>query len=61
MIVIDRFEGNIAVCEMDGRMIDVPRSCIPPEAKEGSALQLVTVDNSADRQRIAKKQNRLFK
>lgn len=61
MIVIDRFEGDFAVCEMDGQMVSVPRSCVPPQAGEGSALKLVQVDNTAGRQRIAEKQNRLFK
>ncbi len=61
MIVIDRFEGNFAVCEMDGQMVNIPRSCVPPQAGEGSVLKLVQVDNTADRQRIAEKQNRLFK
>lgn len=61
MIVIDRFEGNFAVCEMDGQMVNIPRSCIPPQAGEGSALQLVPADDAAARQRIIEKQNHLFK
>lgn len=61
MIVIDRFEGDYALCEIDGQMVELPRSCIPPEAGEGDALRLVKEDNSADRRRIAQKQNRLFK
>ncbi|MBQ7288536.1 MAG: DUF3006 domain-containing protein [Clostridia bacterium] len=61
MIVIDRFEGEFALCEMDGLMVQVPRSCLPADVGEGTALQFVKIDNSADRKRIAQKQNRLFK
>lgn len=61
MIIIDRFEGDFAVCEMDGLMVDIPRSCIPPQAGEGSELKLVMVNNTVDRERIANKQNSLFK
>ena len=61
MIVIDRFEGEFAVCEFDGEMISIPKSSLPASAKEGTALELVIKDNSADRTRIANKQNSLFK
>jgi hypothetical protein len=38
-IIIDRFENDLAVLETDDReTIDVPRSHLPPEAKEGDAL-----------------------
>jgi Protein of unknown function (DUF3006). len=38
-IVIDRFEGDFAVCEKSNReMINVEKSRIPSEAKEGSVL-----------------------
>jgi len=40
-IVIDRFEANYAVCEMeDGTMVDVPKQLIPTEAKEGDVLHI---------------------
>ena len=61
MIVIDRFEGNYAICEFDGEMIAIPKGCLPEGAKEGIALKLIVEDNSNDRSRIAKKQNSLFK
>jgi hypothetical protein len=38
-VVIDRFEGNYAVCEKDDReMIDVERNRIPNTAEEGDVL-----------------------
>jgi len=39
-VIIDRFEGDYAVCEKEDRtMIDIEKSKIPPEAKEGDVLQ----------------------
>jgi hypothetical protein len=38
-IIIDRFEGEIAVCEKSDRtMLDIPRSSLPAEAKQGDVL-----------------------
>ena len=37
--VIDRIEGDFAVCEMqDGTMSDIPLFDLPAEAKEGSVI-----------------------
>jgi hypothetical protein len=41
-IIIDRFEGSYVVCEKeDGTMINIERSKIPTEAKEGSVLSVI--------------------
>lgn len=38
-VVIDRFEGEFAVCEKNNReMINILKEKIPNEAKEGSVL-----------------------
>lgn len=38
-IVIDRFEGNYAVCETEEKkFIDIPKADIPEGAKEGDIL-----------------------
>lgn len=38
-VIIDRFEGDFAVCEKEDKtMIDIERSKIPAEAKEGDVL-----------------------
>jgi hypothetical protein len=38
MMVIDRFEGEIAVCECDGQMTAIARSALPAQAVEGDVL-----------------------
>jgi len=48
-VVIDRFEGDYAVCEKENReMIDIKRDCLPKEAKEGDVLDIegnkITID-----------------
>jgi hypothetical protein len=38
-VVIDRFEGEYAVCERDDRtMMNIPRKGLPTGVKEGDAL-----------------------
>jgi hypothetical protein len=40
-VVIDRFEGEYAVCEKENReMIDIKRDRIPKEAKESDVLDI---------------------
>lgn len=55
-LVIDRFEGTMAVCERDDRsMVNVPRADLPPLAQEGDVLIMdgdrVTVDRRATEER----------
>jgi len=43
-LIIDRFEGNVAVCEEEGReMLNVGKEQLPAGAKEGDVL-----DKAAD-------------
>ena len=38
-VIIDRFEGDFAVCEKaDRTMLNVKRAQVPPDAKEGDTL-----------------------
>lgn len=38
-LIIDRFEGEYAICEkVDGTMVDIKRDILPKEAKEGDVL-----------------------
>jgi 6-phosphogluconate dehydrogenase len=58
MIVVDRIEGDIAVCEIDGTMVDVPLSKISGCVNEGDMLidngsGLYTIDTAATEQRKA--------
>ena len=68
-LVIDRFEGEYAVCEFEnGEYIDVSKVDIPQEAKEGDVL--IKTDNGycvdktateSKRKEIKERMNRLFK
>lgn len=40
MIVVDRLEGDRAVLEVDGELIDFPASALPPGTREGAVLVL---------------------
>lgn len=48
LVIIDRFEGDMAVCEKDDHtMIDIARIKIPPAAREGDVLvlgEIITID-----------------
>lgn len=66
-LIIDRFEGEYAVCERQDRtMVDIPKAEMPQGAKEGSKIEktssgYVIVDNSTGKERIDKKFKSLFK
>jgi hypothetical protein len=50
-VVIDRFEGDFAVCEKNEReMINIEKSKIPPAAKEGDILIIEQDNISIDKQ-----------
>lgn len=41
-LIIDRFEGDFAVVEVDGQVMrNIPKTDIPSNAKEGDVLKLV--------------------
>jgi len=64
--VIDRFEGELAVCEREDRaMVTLPRAELPPGCREGDALEktehgFACADNSDARERIREKLRRLM-
>jgi hypothetical protein len=52
IVIIDRFEGEMAVCEKPDRtMISLPRFGLPPEAREGDVViignQTTRIDQAA--------------
>jgi hypothetical protein len=49
MLIIDRFEGDFAVVEYkEDHTFNLPRSLLPPGAKEGDILTLtMTIDNES--------------
>ncbi|WP_037271112.1 DUF3006 domain-containing protein [Ruminococcus flavefaciens] len=62
MIIIDRFEGDLAVLETDDGMINVERSLLPENAAEGDVLtynRAWTVDKAATEQRRSRTAKRL--
>ena len=66
--LIDRIEGNIAVCEdYSGKRIEIEKSHLPEEAKEGSAIlvsengDISLVDDSERENRIAEKMKNIWK
>lgn len=65
--IIDRFEGNYAVCEDErGNMCEIQKDLIPEEAQEGSKIKkteesYIVVENKNDRMRIKSKMDKLFK
>lgn len=67
-IVIDRFEGNYAVCETEEKkFVDIPKSDIPKGAKEGDILtktdkgyNIEKVETEEKREAIKNRMNSLF-
>ncbi|NLM62470.1 MAG: DUF3006 domain-containing protein [Clostridiales bacterium] len=62
MLIIDRFEGEYAVCEDNERkMHNIERSKLPPNAREGDVLLLKGDRYVIDRQETEKRKLRLKK
>lgn len=59
MIVIDRIEGDRAVLEFDGELLDIPASALPPGAAEGALLKLVEEDSKDARAEARSRLDRL--
>lgn len=50
MLIIDRFEGDIAVIEWQNKTFDFPKELLPKEIKEGDIINInVVVDKEATR------------
>ena len=62
-MIIDRFEGDMAVLELDnGETLDVPAKILPPHAKEGDCI-FIGIDSDATterKKRIKDKLDKLF-
>ena len=58
MIVVDRIEGDRAVLEADGRLLDFPLGALPPGTSEGDVLQ-ISIDPDRTRKRKARGEARL--
>ncbi|MDD3654404.1 MAG: DUF3006 domain-containing protein [Desulfotomaculaceae bacterium] len=52
MLVIDRFEGEYALIEMNRKIFHIPKKLVPKGAKEGDVIDIaVTVDIEATAKR----------
>lgn len=63
-MIIDRFEGEFAIVEMeDGSFKEIPIECIPSNAKEGSILIITCDENGTEikRREMKNKMNSIFK
>ncbi len=40
MIIVDRFEGDFAVCEKDGEMTNISKSMLSSDISEGDVIEL---------------------
>jgi hypothetical protein len=69
-LIIDRFEGTYAICEMEDKsMVKIPKYRLPLDCKEGDCLiqdsnEMIQKDNEATDRRnkhLKEKLNRLFK
>jgi len=67
--VIDRFEGDWAIVELeDGQFIDIPSETLPPNAQEGNVIYidkdgkvLIAVEETLERRkRVEDLMNKLF-
>ena len=62
-VVIDRFEGGIAVIELEnGDMVDIPKKILPNNAKEGSIVNITCDEKESllSRDAAKKKMNSIF-
>lgn len=63
-LIIDRFEGDFAVCETENlSFIDIPKAVLPEEAKEGDVIAISIDKSETDKrkEKIAGLMNSLFK
>ena len=63
MIILDRYEGDFAILETSRGMINIPRSDLPAEAREGDVLKLI-IDTDATKTRKKRfdcRMNKLFR
>ncbi|MDD4169264.1 MAG: DUF3006 domain-containing protein [Desulfotomaculaceae bacterium] len=65
MLIIDRFEGEYALIEMNRKIFHIPKVLVPKGAKEGDVIKIaITVDKEATEKRresVAQLANSLFK
>lgn len=64
MFIIDRYEGQYAIIEINRRTFHIPKTLLPKEAKPGDVIKIqITVDRDATAARkelINKQAEKLF-
>ena len=63
-LIIDRFEGDFAVCETEELgFIDIPKAALPDEAREGDVIAISIDKSETDKreEKIKGLMNSLFK
>lgn len=62
MLIIDRFEENIAIIEIEDSIIEIPKKYLPKTAVEGDVIKLVIdkENTKARKKRIEKLADSLF-
>ena len=63
-VIIDSFEGEIAVIELEnGDMVDVPKKILPANVKEGSIISITCEEGETEQRRedIKKKMDSIFR
>ena len=56
-VIIDRIEGDIAMVELDGEMLKIPRALIG-DAREGDAVMITPARSNAAH--VSEKPHRIF-
>lgn len=62
-VIIDRFEGNYAVVELEDKStVDMPKLLLPKEAKEGDSIEIRidTQETESRKKRVEKLMNDLW-
>ncbi len=62
MLIIDRFEYEIAIVEGDREIIEIPKHHLPAEAKEGDVIKIIIDEQKTEerRQQIEELSAKLF-
>ena len=61
-VIIDRFEGNLAVCEKeDGTFMDISSASLPTGAKAGDVLVIAGEQITIDSQGTQDRKNKINK
>ena len=59
-MVIDRIEGEYAVVEKDGEMVDIPLYMLPEDVREGDILKILDGEYIIDNTSAEEQKEELF-